>query len=241
MSLNAIISVSDFLSVVNHALRTIPTDGMMIEGEVADFKIAQGKWVTFDLKDEKVDAKIGCFMTTFQLMVPLASGMKVHVKGYPKVAEKWGKLSFNVQSIELVGEGAYAKAYAALKDKLQREGLFDLGRKRAIPRIPERVGLITSGEAAAYGDFLRILRNRFGGVTVLHAPVHVQGQFAVSEILSAFAQFNAMREDERPDVLVLTRGGGGLEDLHAFNDEQVARAVFSSKIPVVVGVGHERD
>ncbi|KKW30395.1 MAG: Exodeoxyribonuclease 7 large subunit [Candidatus Uhrbacteria bacterium GW2011_GWD2_52_7] len=241
MAISAIISVSDFLSLINHALRSIPTDGMAIEGEVVDFKVSQGKWVTFDLKDEKVDAKIGCFMTTFQLMVPLAAGMKVHVKGYPKVAEKWGKLSFNVQSVELVGEGAYAKAYAALKEKLRLEGLFDAGRKRQIPRIPERIGLITSSEAAAYGDFLRILQNRFGGVTVLHVPVHVQGQFAVAEILGAFAQFNAMPPDERPDVLVLTRGGGALEDLHAFNDEQVARAVFSSAIPVVVGVGHERD
>lgn len=241
MSLAAIISVSDFVSLINHALRTIPTDGVVIEGEVVDFKVAQGKWVTFDLKDEKADAKIGCFMTTFQLAVPLASGMRVHVKGYPKVAEKWGKLSLNVQSVELVGEGAYAKAYAALKEKLRLEGLFDEARKRSIPRFPERIGLITSSEAAAYGDFMRILGNRFGGVTVLHAPVHVQGQFAVSEILAAFAQFNAMEEGERPDVLVLTRGGGAIEDLHAFNDEAVARAVFRSTIPVVVGVGHERD
>lgn len=236
-----IISVADYVSLINHALRTIPSDGAVIEGEVVDFKISQGKWVTFELKDEKADAKIGCFMTTFQLAVPLASGMRVHIKGYPKVAEKWGKLSLNVQSVELVGEGALAKAYAMLKEKLRAEGLFDSARKRTIPRFPERVGLITSTEAAAYGDFVRIMHNRCGGVTVLHAPVHVQGQFAVGEILAAFEQFNAMPEDGRPDVLVLTRGGGALEDLHAFNDEAVARAVFSSKIPVVVGVGHERD
>lgn len=237
----AVISVSDFLGLLNMALRAVPTEGMVIEGEVADFKISQGKWVNFDLKDEKAEAKISCFMTTYQLKVPLASGMKVHVRGYAKVFERFGKLSLNVEEVELVGEGALAKAYAMLKEKLAAEGLFDVSRKRSIPQIPERIGLITSKEAAAYGDFLRILGNRWGGVTVLHAPVHVQGQFAVPEILAAFAQFNAMAPEERPDVLVLTRGGGSLEDLHAFNDEQVARAVFGSAVPVVVGVGHERD
>lgn len=239
--MHPVISVSDFLGLVNHALRTIPTDEMVIEGEVADFKVSQGKWVNFDLKDEKAEAKISCFMTTFQLRVPLASGMKVQVKGYAKVFERFGKLSLNIEAVELVGEGALAKAYAMLKEKLSAEGLFDVNRKRAIPAMPSTIALITSKEAAAYGDFLRILGNRWGGVTVLHAPVHVQGQFAVPEILAAFAQFNAMPEAERPEVLVLTRGGGSIEDLHAFNDEAVARAVFSSAIPVVVGVGHERD
>jgi exodeoxyribonuclease VII large subunit len=241
MSLPAVISVSDYLSLVNFALRTVPTEGMMIEGEVVDFKISQGKWVNFDLKDEKADAKISCFMTTFGLRIPLASGMRVHVKGYAKVFERFGKLSLNVEEIELVGEGALGKAYLVLKEKLRVEGLFDGARKRTLPKFPERVGLITSAEAAAYGDFLRILGNRWGGITVLHAPVHVQGQYAVPEILNAFAMFNAMPPDERPEVLVLTRGGGSLEDLHAFNDESVARAVFSSVTPVVVGVGHERD
>lgn len=239
--MHAVISVNDLLGLVNHALRTIPTDEMVIEGEVADFKVSQGKWVNFELKDEKADAKIACFMTTYQLRVPLASGMKVHVKGYVKVFERFGKLSLNVEQVELVGEGALAKAYAMLKEKLAAEGLFDAARKRAIPAMPSKIGLITSKEAAAYGDFLRILGNRWGGVTVVHAHVHVQGQFAVPEILDAFAQFNAMPPEERPEVLVLTRGGGSMEELHAFNDESVARAVFRSAIPVVVGVGHERD
>lgn len=237
----AVISVSDYLNLANHALRTIPSDGMVIEGEVADFKISQGKWVNFDIKDEKADAKIGCFMTVFGLNVPLANGMRVQISGYSKVFERFGKFSFNVTSIELVGEGALQKAYEALKEKLRVEGLFDEARKRSIPQFPHRIGLITSSEAAAYGDFLRILNNRWSGVTVVHTPVHVQGQHAVGEILSAFAQLNALPVDERPEVIVLTRGGGSLEDLHAFNSEEVARAVYQSAIPVVVGVGHERD
>lgn len=236
-----IITVADYLSLINAALRTIPSESAVIEGEVSDYRVSQGKWINFTLKDEKADAAIACFATTFTLTTPLADGMKVHVRGYPKVFERFGKLSLNVESVEPIGEGALAKAYALLKEKLAAEGLFDAGRKRVIPRFPERIGLITSREAAAYGDFLRILGDRWGSVTVLHAPVHVQGQYAVAEILAAFARFNAMSADERPDVIVLTRGGGSLEDLHAFNDESVARAVFGCAIPVVVGVGHERD
>ncbi len=235
-----VISVSDYLSLINHALGTIPEE-VVVEGEVVEYKISQGKWINFDLKDEKADAKISCFATVFQLTTPLASGMRVQAKGYAKVFERFGKLSFNVESVTPVGEGALQKAYELLKRKLTAEGLFDAGRKRPLPKFPNTIGLITSREAAAYGDFLRILNNRWRGVTVVHIPVTVQGKTAVAEILAAFKEFNALPADERPDVIVLTRGGGSLEDLHAFNDEQVARAVFSCAVPVVVGVGHERD
>ena len=239
--MKAVISVGDYLGLVNHSLRTIPHEGMVIEGEVVDFKISQGKWVNFDLKDEKAEAKISCFMTVFALNVPLQSGMRVQVAGTSKVFERFGKFTFNVTAVELVGEGALQKAYLALKEKLRTEGMFEADRKRPIPRFPERIGLITSGEAAAYGDFLRILRNRWSGVTVVHTPVTVQGKDAVQEILGAFAQLNSLPIENRPDVIVLTRGGGSLEDLHAFNSEAVARAVFQSSIPVVCAVGHERD
>lgn len=236
-----VLRVSEYLVLVNTALRACVPEDCVVEGEVADFKVSQGKWVNFDLKDEKAEAKIACFMTTFQLQVPLASGMRIQARGVPKVFERFGKFSLNVEEVTLVGEGVLQKAYAALKKKLQDEGLFDVGRKRALPRFPLRIGLITSKEAAAYGDFLRILGNRFGGLTIMHIPVHVQGQHAVPEILAAFETFNRMSIEERPEVLVLTRGGGSLEELHAFNDEAVARAVFASVIPVIVGVGHERD
>lgn len=235
------ISVSQFLGLVNQTLRTIPSETFAIEGEVSDFKISQGKWVSFDLKDEELEAKLPCFMTTFQLGIPIESGMRVRVSGTAKVFERFGKFSLNVSSIMPVGEGALAKAYLMLKVKLTQEGLFELGRKRSLPKFPQTIGLITSKEAAAYGDFLRILSNRMGGLTIVHANVHVQGQYAVDEICAAFASFNALPAEERPELIVLTRGGGSLEDLHAFNDERVVRAVFSSLAPVVVGVGHERD
>lgn len=234
-----ILTVSAYLELVNDTLSLIPSNEIVVVGEISDYRVSQGKWINFDLKDEEAEAKISCFATVFKVTTPLESGMKVQVTGYPKVYERFGKFSMNVEAVELVGEGALARAYALLKKKLEQEGLFDLGRKRDIPTFPRKIGLITSKEAAAYGDFLRILNNRWGGVEVAHVPVHVQGKNAVPEILAAFNTFEDL--EEKPDVLVLTRGGGSLEDLHAFNDELVARAVFSSSIPVVCGVGHERD
>lgn len=235
------ISVSQFLVLVNENLRLIPTQDFLVEGEISDFRIAQDKWVSFDLKDEREEAVLKCFLTTWQLKQPVENGMRVQVHGYPKVYERYGQFKMNVQELTPVGEGALQRAYELLKHKLEAEGLFDLSRKRMLPRFPESIGLITSKDAAAYGDFLRILQNRWSGTSVLHAHVAVQGKEAVAQILGAFAYFNALAETERPDVIVLTRGGGGLEDLHAFNDEQVARAVFGSRVPVVCAVGHERD
>ena len=241
MSTLRTISVSEFLQLVNETLRLIPSQEFVVEGEISDFRIAQDKWISFDLKDENEEAVLKCFMTTWQLHVQIENGMRVQVRGTPKVYERYGQFKMNVQEVEPVGEGALKRAYELLKKKLEQEGLFDVSRKRSLPRFPKRIGLITSRDAAAYGDFLQILNNRFGGIHVLHLNVHVQGREAVSDILGAFEYFNNLSDDERPDVLVLTRGGGGLEDLHAFNDESVARAVFGSKVPVVCGVGHERD
>ncbi len=236
-----ILTVADFLSLVNETLGMIPSESIVIEGEVAEYSVSHGKWINFSLKDEKAEAKIPCFATSFQIKVPIENGMRVQVQGYPKIYEKFGKFSLNVNRLELVGEGALAKAYEALKKRLSEEGLFDVSRKRELPRFVQRIGLITSTEAAAYGDFMRILNNRWAGVEVVVVPVHVQGQHAPGEIIAAFEAFEGLAIDERPEVIVLTRGGGSLEDLHAFNDEQVARAVFRSSIPVVCGVGHERD
>jgi exodeoxyribonuclease VII large subunit len=241
MSEHRIVSVSKFLSLVNETLRLIPSQEFVVEGEVSDFRVAQEKWVSFDLKDEEGEAVLKCFMTTWQLHVPVEDGMRVQVQGFSKVYERFGQFKMNVQEISPVGEGALRRAYELLKKKLEEEGLFDRARKRALPRFPKTIGLITSRDAAAYGDFLRILNNRWSGVMVMHANVHVQGREAAPEIIFALSAFSALSNFEQPDVLVLTRGGGGLEDIHAFNDEQVARAVFGSKIPVVCAVGHERD
>lgn len=231
-------SVSQFVEFLNVALSTaVFPEGVAIEGEVIEYRMSQQKWIWFKLKDES--STVECFATVWQLRTPLEDGMKVRVHGVPKVHAKSGKFSVTVERVELMGEGALRRAFELLKKKLEAEGLFEVARKRQIPRFPERIGLIASRESAAYGDFMRILGNRWGGLTVKLADVSVQGRDAVAEITDAFRWFNA--HPGEADVLVLTRGGGSLEDLQAFNSEEVARAVFSSAIPVVVGVGHERD
>lgn len=235
------LSVSEYIDTVNQTLQLIPHEQFEIIGEISDYRLSQGKWINFSLKDEDEEVKIACFATVFKLRMPIEDGMRVAVSGYSKVYERFGRFSFQVESLSLVGEGGLARAYKKLKEQLEKEGLFAADRKRSLPRFPNVVGLITSKEAAAYGDFLRVLQRRWSGMEVIHAPVHVQGQFAVQDILDAFTQFHALPARQRPDILVVTRGGGSLEDLHAFNDEQVARAIFQSEIPVICGVGHERD
>lgn len=236
-----VLSVGQYIDLANRVLREYVARDLYVEGEISGYTVKDGKWIIFQLKDENDPrAKVNCFATTFKINGAFEDGMRVRVSGYPTVKE-WSAFQIDVQTMEPVGEGALKKAYEALKKKLEAEGLFDAGRKRSLPRFPERIALITSRDAAAYGDFLRILNNRWGGATVEFAHVHVQGKEAVPEILGAFAYVNALSEEDRPEVLVLTRGGGSLEDLHAFNDEAVARAVYGSKIPVVCGVGHERD
>jgi len=232
------LSVSQFVDALNivFADKVFPR-GVTIEGEVAEYRVSQGKWIWFLLKDE--NAVVSCFATAWQLKQPLEDGMKVRVHGMPKIYAKSGKFSVTVDRVEMVGEGALRRAFELMKKKLAADGLFAPERKRAIPRFPERVGLIASTESAAYTDFLRILGNRWGGVRIASAHVQVQGRDAERDIVGAFAYFNA--HPELAEVIVLTRGGGALEDLHAFNSEEVARAIFASKVPVVVGVGHERD
>lgn len=235
------LSVSAAIEVINQQLFAIAGPELMIEGEVSEFGISQGKWVRFTLKDLEGGALLKCFLTVYQLDVELEDGDKIVVHATPKIYPRYGQFTLNVNKIEVLGEGALAQQLERLRKKLEAEGLFDVGRKRELPTYPSKIGLIASRESAAYTDFLRILENRWGGVEVQSTHVHVQGVRAVPEIVQALALFNAMGEEERPDVLVLTRGGGGLEDLMAFNDEQVVRAVFASKIPIVVGIGHERD
>ncbi len=232
------LTVSQFVEFLNTALSTaVFPEGATIEGEVVEYRVSQGKWIWFNLKDE--GGIVPCFATVWQLRTPLEDGMKVRVVGSPKVHVKSGKFSVNVERVELVGEGALRRSFELLKKRLQDEGLFAPERKRSLPRFPKRIGVIASRESAAYGDFLRILGNRWGGVEVKLYHAQVQGKDAVDDIVRAFAWFNA--HPDEAEVVVLTRGGGSLEDLMAFNDEAVARAVYASKIPVIAAVGHERD
>ena len=242
-----VLSVSEFLSGVNDVLAGVPA---LVEGEISGYSVSQGKWAFFSLKDDA--SVVGCFMPVWKIRHVIEDGMAVRVAGVPRVYEKSGKFSIVVEALEPSGEGSLKRAFELLKQKLEREGLFAAERKRALPRFPETIGLIASAESAAYSDFLRILRNRWGNVRVLLADVPVQGDGAVEAIVRALWWFGGTAQHaisnlksqiqhQQPELLVLTRGGGSLEDLQAFNSEDVARAIFASPIPVVVGVGHERD
>lgn len=231
----ALFSVTQFVEYINLIVGRRKVE---VEGEVASYKINQAKWVFFTLKDEQ--SAVECFGLAYQLS-RLEDGMQVSVFGAPRIYGKTGKFSIFVDRVVPKGEGALKRAFELTKAKLQQEGIFDAARKRPLPRFPTNIGLIASRESAAYTDFMRILSGRFGGLSVYLSHVHVQGERAIDEITESFEQFNRFGVEEGIEVIVLIRGGGSLEDLQAFNSEAVARAVFGSKIPVVCGVGHERD
>jgi exodeoxyribonuclease VII large subunit len=230
-----VISVTEFLGIINETLG-FAYPQVVVEGEISSFKVNQGRWVFFDLKD---DANVlSCFMTVHQLKLPIEDGMKVRITGTPKVT-KFSKFSLTVREVELAGEGELKRAMELLKRKLESEGLFDPARKRPLPAFPTRIGLITSATSAAYSDFIKILNARWSGTEVLLADVSVQGAQAPDQVVGALDYFNHLGEPV--DVLVLIRGGGSIEDLIAFSTEPVARAVAASRTPIVVGVGHEID
>ena len=225
---------SDFVAAVNQTLE-YAYDSILIEGEVASFKVNQGKWVFFDLKDE--EASINCFMTLWDLRMPLEDGMKVVVRGVPKIT-KWGKFSFTVQAVRPVGEGSLKKAFELLKKKLAKEGLFDEAKKREIPADLTKIGVISSTGAAGYADFVKILNARWGGMKVLVAHTQVQGLDAPDQMIRALNYFNERGEVQ---MIAILRGGGSADDLSCFNDEELVRAVPASRIPVITGIGHEVD
>ncbi len=225
---------TEFVAVVNQTLEYAYSSAV-IEGEVASFKVNQGKWVFFDIKDEEMS--VPCFMSIWSLRQPLEDGMKVVVRGVPKVT-KWGKFSFTVTNVTPVGEGSIKKAYEMLKKKLTDEGLFDPAKKRGIPEDLTRLGVISSTGAAGYADFIKIINARWGGMKVTVAHTQVQGMDAPDQIIRALKYFN-----ERGDVqmIAILRGGGSKDDLSCFNDEALIREIAASRIPVITGIGHEVD
>ena len=229
------LSVSDFVALVNQTLEfAYPV--VQIEGEVMSFKVNQGKYVFFDLKDS--GGSVGCFMTVWQLRMPIQDGMKVIVRATAKLTQ-WGKFSLTVQSIKPSGAGSLKKSYDLLKERLATEGLFAPERKRALPYMPDRIAVISSVQAAGYVDFITILNERWGGLRVDVAHTQVQGMGAADQIIRAIRYFNG--QADVPQVLVIVRGGGSADDLSCFNDELLVREIAASRIPTVVGVGHEVD
>lgn len=229
------LSVSDFIAITNQTLEyAYPL--VEIEGEVASFKVNQGKFVFFDLKDS--EGSIGCFMMLFSLRVPIEDGMKVVVTATPKLTQ-WGKFSLTVKSIRPSGEGSLKKSFELLRDKLDKEGLFGPERKRPLPAVPRHIAVISSPQAAGYADFIKIIGDRWSGLRIDVAAVTVQGDSAPDQIIRALRYFN--EQEDLPEVVVIIRGGGSVDDLSAFNDEQLVRAIAASRVPTLTGIGHETD
>ena len=227
-------SPTEFIAVVNQTLEYAYSP-VLVTGEVASFKVNQGKWVFFDLKDE--ESSVSCFMVLWNMRVPLEDGMKVTVRAVPKLT-KWGKFSLTVDAVRPVGEGSLKKAYEMLKKKLTAEGLFDPAKKRPLPTDLTRLGVISSTQAAGYADFIKIINARWGGMKVSVAHTQVQGMDAPDQIIKALKYFNERGEVQ---VIAILRGGGSADDLSCFNDEALVREIAASRIPVITGIGHEVD
>ncbi len=230
-----IFSPADFVAVFNQTLE-LAYPSVIIEGELTNFKISRGTWVYFDVKDELASVKF--FGSVFKLPGPLQDGLRVQVTGQPRLHPQFG-FSITYSSIAPVGKGSIKKAADLLRAKMQAEGLFAPERKRPLPEIPARIGLITAAASAACADFIKILNERWGGVDLLLADVPVQGKDAPAAIVRALEHFEQI--NPLADVLVITRGGGSAEDLAAFNDERVVRAIAGSRTPTLVAIGHEVD
>lgn len=228
-------TVSDFIALTNQTLE-YAYPSVQIEGEVASFKINQDKYVFFDLKDD--NGSIGCFMTVWQLRQPIENGMKIVVTATPKLTQ-WGKFSLTVRALRPSGEGSLKKSFELLRAKLDKEGLFSPERKRPLPAVPEHIAVISSTQAAGYADFIKIVNDRWGGLRIDVAHVQVQGADAPDQIIRALKYFN--EQEDLPQVVVIIRGGGSADDLAAFNDELLVREIAASRVPTLVGVGHEVD
>ncbi len=234
------------VSALVNGLKALVEDGysdVVVEGELSNFHRARSGHCYFTLKD--AEAQIDGVMWRYraqQLFFEPEDGLRVQLTGDATIYERRGRLQVAARAMTLAGEGALQKAFEELKTRLRAEGLFDAACKRELPLYPERIGLVTSGQSAALQDLLSVLERRFPQVQVTLAPVPVQGLGAAPAIARAIGAFNALSPAEgRPDLLIVGRGGGSAEDLWAFNEEEVARAIFASNIPTISGVGHETD
>src|SRR5437899_1664833 len=231
-------SVTELTARIRDLLARNFTD-IWVQGEISNSHEAQSGHFYFTLKDAKAQVRCVCFKSQVRLFkFHPEDGLHVTLRGSISVYEPRGEYQIYVEHLEPVGLGALQLAFEQLKRKLEAEGLFDPARKKLLPLLPQRIGLVTSPRGAAVRDIVRILRRRFPNVRITLYPVRVQGEGAAAEIAGALAYFNRQK---LADVLILARGGGSLEDLQAFNEESVARAIAASKIPVISGVGHETD
>ena len=229
--------VGEFVAVVRTQLERAFTD-VYVEGEISNYRPAGSGHLYFTLKDGSAQLRVVMWRTQARLLrFRPDNGLQVIARGRVTIYDERGDLQFQAEFLEPKGAGALQVAFEQLKAKLEAEGLFDQGRKKPIPVLPRRIGVVTSPRGAAIQDILNVLRRRHESVNVLIYPAQVQGDTAASEVSAGVRYFNR----REVDVIIVARGGGSFEDLFAFNDEGLARTIAASEVPVISAVGHETD
>ena len=230
--------VRDIVGSVRTALEREYAD-VWVEGEISNFRPADSGHMYFSLKDEAAQLRIVMFRTQARLLkFRPENGLKVIARGRVTLYEGRGELQLMAEYLEPQGAGALQLAFEQLKAKLQAEGLFARERKKPLPAMPKKIGIVTSARGAVIQDIINILRRRHKSVHILIFPAQVQGETAAAEVSSGVRWFN---RSANIDVIIIARGGGSIEDLAAFNDEALARTIAASTIPVISAVGHETD
>jgi exodeoxyribonuclease VII large subunit len=233
-----VLSVSELTAQLRELLEGQFPD-IWVEGEVSDLKLHSSKHWYFALRDEAAQIRCVCFHQYNRLIrFRPEDGLLVRARGYISIYEKHGNCQLVVEQLEPVGIGPLELAFQQLKDRLGREGFFDQSKKQSLPLLLRSIGIVTSLDGAALYDILRIFKQRNQAVSILIAPARVQGEGAAQEIAEAIKMLNQWPQ---LDLIIVGRGGGSIEDLWAFNEEVVARAIYNSRVPVISAVGHEVD
>lgn len=231
-------SVAQFNQVVNTTL-TSAIGEVIVEGEITQLNITTKGGVNIVIKDQEQPAilNVSGYEPRIEGLKLISQGMKVAAYGTPSIWSAGGRFSLQIYKILPLGEGALKEAYEKLKKALEASGLFAPERKRPLPDYIQKIALLTGKDSAAQSDFLKILKENKAGIEIDFYPVQVQGKYSEQEILNTLTNINHIDYD----CIVLIRGGGGLEDLITFNSEKIAKMIFAMRVPVIVGVGHEKD
>ena len=233
-----ILTVSELTREIKDILEMQFAD-ILVEGEISNLKVPPSGHIYFTLKDDLSQIRVVLFKNQARtLRFSPEDGLQVICRGRVSLYEKRGEYQLILEEMEPKGIGALQLAFLQLKERLEKEGFFDPSRKKPFPMVPQKIGIVTSPTGAVIRDMLHIIERRFENVHLLLFPVRVQGEGAASEIAKGIEYFNEQME---VDVIIVARGGGSLEDLWAFNEEEVAKAIFYSKIPILSAVGHETD
>ncbi|MFW6381450.1 MAG: exodeoxyribonuclease VII large subunit, partial [Bacillota bacterium] len=236
-----VFSVSEVTDYIKRLLsRDHSLSDLWIKGEISNFYHHNSGHMYFTIKDR--DAQISAVMfkgNNRNLKMDPEEGMEITAHGYVDVYKPRGEYQFYVQEMKPGGKGALYQAFEELKQRLGKEGLFDPEHKQEIPALPGRIGVVTSPDGAAIRDIISVAERRFDNVSLLIVPSLVQGERAAGQIVEGIEYLNSRKEEF--DLIIVSRGGGSIEDLWPFNEEEVARTIYRSELPVISGVGHETD